>query len=88
MVHLQVATKHLFLDGPRGTRKTLVYRCLIQSCINSRTEIILVAWTEIAAMLLPRSHRIHMPFRGGWLIRLEPRRKIRVAQNFGKTKEK
>jgi ATP-dependent DNA helicase PIF1 len=52
-----------FIDGPGGTGKTFIYRCLIQSCINLGMRIISVAWTGIAAMLLPQGRTVHSRFK-------------------------
>jgi len=55
--------KAYFIDGPDGTGKTYVYRCLIQSCINLGMQVISVAWTGIAAMLLPHGRTVHSRFK-------------------------
>jgi len=52
-----------FTDEPGGTGKTFVYRCLIQSCINLEMQVISVAWTGIAAMLLPHGRTVHSRFK-------------------------
>jgi len=52
-----------FIDGPGGTGKTYVYRCLIQTCINLGMQVISVAWTGIAAMLLPHGRTVHSRFK-------------------------
>jgi len=48
-----------FIDGPGGTVKTFVYRCLIYSCILRSIGVISLAWTGIAAMLLPHGRTAH-----------------------------
>lgn len=40
-----------------------LYRFLIQSCINSGIQVISVAWTGIAAMLLPHGRTVHSRFK-------------------------
>lgn len=52
-----------FIDGPGGTGKTFVYQCLIQKCFDLGIEIISVAWTGIAAMLLPNGRTVHSKFK-------------------------
>ena len=52
-----------FIDGPGGTGKTFVYRCLISLCMLHNFEVISVAWTGIAAMLLPKGRTVHSRFK-------------------------
>lgn len=52
-----------FLDGPGGTGKTFVYQCLIEICKERGHEFIAVAWTGIAAMLLPEGRTVHSRFK-------------------------
>ncbi|KAL4101149.1 hypothetical protein QTP88_021169 [Uroleucon formosanum] len=52
-----------FIDGPGGTGKTFVYKCLINSRIEMGYDVIPVAWTGIAAMLLPGGRTVHSRFR-------------------------
>lgn len=52
-----------FIDGPGGTGKTFVYQCLIQKCFDLGLEVISVAWTGIAAMLLPNGRTVHSKFK-------------------------
>ena len=52
-----------FIDGPGGTGKTFVYRCLISLCALHTFEVISVAWTGIAAMLLPKGRTVHSLFK-------------------------
>jgi hypothetical protein len=52
-----------FIDGPGGTGKIFVYKCLINSCIEMGYDVIPVAWTGIAAMLLPRGRAVHSRFK-------------------------
>jgi len=48
-----------FIDGPGGTDEKFVYQCLINSCMSVGIEVISVAWTGIAAMLLPNGRTVH-----------------------------
>lgn len=52
-----------FIDGPGGTGKPFVYKCLINSCIEMDYDVIPVAWTGIAAMLLPGGRTVHSRFK-------------------------
>lgn len=52
-----------FIDGPGGTGKTFVYRCLISLCTLHDFAVISVAWTGIAAMLLPEGRTVHSRFK-------------------------
>jgi len=52
-----------FLDGPGGTGKTFVYQCLIGLCEQLGLNVISVAWTGIAAMLLPHGRTVHSRFK-------------------------
>ncbi|KAL4101157.1 hypothetical protein QTP88_021177 [Uroleucon formosanum] len=52
-----------FIDGPGGTGKTFVYKCLINSRIEMGYDVIPVAWTGIEAMLLPGGRTVHSRFR-------------------------
>lgn len=52
-----------FLDGPGGTGKTIVYQCLILLCAQLKKEVISVAWTGIAAMLLLHGRTVHSRFK-------------------------
>lgn len=52
-----------FVDGPGGSGKTFVYQCLIHLLKGSGKLCIPVAWTGIAAMLLPRGRTVHNRFR-------------------------
>jgi len=55
--------KAYFLDGPGGTGKTFVYQCLIHSCTQLGEQVVSVAWTGIAAMLLPHGRTVHSCFK-------------------------
>lgn len=52
-----------FIDGPGGTGKTFVYKYLIHKCSELGFEVIAVAWTGIAAMLLPNGRTVHSRFK-------------------------
>ncbi|XP_025407162.1 uncharacterized protein LOC112681109, partial [Sipha flava] len=52
-----------FIDGPGGTEKTFVYKCLINSCIEMGYDVIPVACTGIAAILLPGGRTLHSRFK-------------------------
>ena len=52
-----------FIDGPGGTGKTFIYQCLIHLCMLQHFDFISVAWTGIAAMLLPRGRTVHSQFK-------------------------
>lgn len=52
-----------FIDGPGGTGKTYVYWCLINNCWGLNLKVIPVAWTGIAAMLLPEGRTVHSRFK-------------------------
>lgn len=52
-----------FIDGPGGTGKTFVYNYLIHSCSQLGFDVIAVAWTGIAAMLLPNGRTVHSRFK-------------------------
>lgn len=42
-----------FLDGPGGSGKTFVYNCIANTILGSGQTILPIAWTGIAASLLP-----------------------------------
>jgi hypothetical protein len=48
-----------FIDEPGETRKTYIYICLINKCIEVGYDVITVAWIGITAMLLPRGHTFY-----------------------------
>jgi hypothetical protein len=52
-----------FIDGPGGTGKKFVFKCLINNCIKMGYDVIPVAWTGIAAMLIPGGHTVHSRFK-------------------------
>jgi hypothetical protein len=51
-----------FINGPGGTGKTFVYKCLINNCIEMGYDIIPVAWTR-AEMLLLGGRTVHSRFK-------------------------
>lgn len=52
-----------FNDGPGGSGKTFIYQCLINLLKGQGDLCIPVAWTCIAAMLLPGGRTVHNRFR-------------------------
>lgn len=48
-----------FSDGPGETGKTFVYKCLIYLCKLQNFEVISIAWTSIATMLLLEGRTAH-----------------------------
>ena len=60
-----IGDKHnfFFIDGPGGTGKTFLYKTLIHYFITKEKNIISMAWTGIAAILLPQGKTTHKTFR-------------------------
>ncbi|CAF2725431.1 unnamed protein product [Rotaria sp. Silwood2] len=54
--------KYFYLDGPGGSGKTFVYRALIQKVNIIGKKALIVAWTGIAATLLPCGITCHSAF--------------------------
>ena len=52
-----------FIDGPGGTGKTFLYETLYYLLKAKNFEIISVAWTGIAALLLPNGVTLHSRFK-------------------------
>lgn len=52
-----------FVDGPGGTGKTYLYGVIVNSLRERGLSAICVAWTGIAAMLLPSGTTVHNRFR-------------------------
>lgn len=48
-----------FVDGPGGTGKKFLYKCLYHSQRQLRKNIVSVAWTGIASILLPFGRTAH-----------------------------
>lgn len=56
-------SKCWFIDGPGGTGKTFIYKCILHS-LRGETKIVLpVAWTGIAATLLEGGRTAHSIFK-------------------------
>ena len=52
-----------FVDGPGGTEKTLLYNVIVNSLKGLHRTVVCVAWTGIAAMLLPGGATAHSTFK-------------------------
>jgi len=59
---IQVFLTHISLMDLVCTGKTFVYKCL-NNCIEMGYDVIPVAWTGIAAMLLPGGRTVHSRFK-------------------------
>ena len=57
------ARKQFFIDGPGGTGKTYLYRCLLHIVRGQGRTAIPVAWTGIAANLLKGGRTSHSAFK-------------------------
>uniref|UniRef100_A0AAF5DM37 ATP-dependent DNA helicase n=1 Tax=Strongyloides stercoralis TaxID=6248 RepID=A0AAF5DM37_STRER len=55
--------KIFFIDGPGGTGKTFLYNCLIHYLMGNNKNVITVAWTGIASILLPNGTTSHRAFK-------------------------
>lgn len=57
-------TNLLYLDGPRGTGKTFLYNGLLRFVTTElNLTTVAVAWTGIAANLLPEGRTVHLDYR-------------------------
>ena len=56
-------TAHFFIQGPAGTGKTFLYRCLCHHYRSQSKIILYVASSGIAALLLPGGTTAHSRFR-------------------------
>lgn len=54
--------KYFYLDGPGGSGKTFLYRALIQKLSTINKTTLCIAWTGIAANLLPHGTTSHSAF--------------------------
>lgn len=54
--------KYFYLDGPGGSGKTFLYLALKQKISDSNKKVMCVAWTGIAANLLPDGTTCHSVF--------------------------
>jgi len=52
-----------FIDGPGGTGKTYLYNCLYDILVGQRKKVVCVAWTGIAANLLPGGRTANSTFK-------------------------
>ena len=52
-----------FVDGPGGTGKTFLYNVIVNSLRGLHRTTVCVAWTGIAAMLLPNGATAHSTFK-------------------------
>ena len=52
-----------FIDGPGGSGKTFLYKTLIYYYLSEGKNIISMAWTGIAFILLPKGMTTHRTFR-------------------------
>ncbi|PIO54206.1 hypothetical protein TELCIR_24436, partial [Teladorsagia circumcincta] len=55
--------RHFFVDGPGGSGKTFLYTALYHALLGQRKTAICVAWTGIAANLLPRGRTASSTFK-------------------------
>ncbi|RCN35395.1 hypothetical protein ANCCAN_18746 [Ancylostoma caninum] len=51
------------IDGPGGTGKTYLYNAIYNLAVGQRREVLCVAWTGIAANLLPRGRTVNSAFK-------------------------
>ncbi|VDL81296.1 unnamed protein product [Nippostrongylus brasiliensis] len=52
-----------FLDSPGGTGKTYLYNTIYNIAVGRHLKVICVAWTGIAANLLPKGRTVHSAFK-------------------------
>ncbi|CAF2670294.1 unnamed protein product [Rotaria sp. Silwood2] len=52
-----------FIDGPGGTGKTYLYNTLYHLFMGQGVHVMTVAWTGIAASLLPQGRTVHSRFK-------------------------
>nr|CDJ83291.1 Protein of unknown function DUF889 domain containing protein [Haemonchus contortus] len=55
--------RHFFIDGPGGSGKTFLYTALYHTLLGKGKNVICVAWTGIAANLLPRGRTASSTFK-------------------------
>ena len=53
----------IFIDGPGGSGKTFLYKTLIYYFISNMKNVLSMAWTGIASILLPNGMTSHRTFR-------------------------
>ncbi|XGW24733.1 hypothetical protein V3C99_006300, partial [Haemonchus contortus] len=56
-------SRHFFIDGPGWSGKTFLYTALYHTLLGMRKSVICVAWTGIAANLLPNGKTASSTFR-------------------------
>ncbi|CAH0385071.1 unnamed protein product [Bemisia tabaci] len=56
-------TNRFFIDGPGGTGKTFLYRALYHHLKHNNKKVLCIAWTGIAAILLPGGKTAHRVFK-------------------------
>ncbi|KAL6742857.1 hypothetical protein Aduo_015960 [Ancylostoma duodenale] len=54
--------KCVFIDGPGGSGKTYIYNVLYKLLVGQGKRLLNVAWSGIAATLLPRGRTVHSAF--------------------------
>ncbi len=59
----RTTTRCFFVDGPGGTGKTFLYRTLCHILAGRGVPVLTVAWTGIAANLLPNGTTLHSRFK-------------------------
>ncbi|VDL83924.1 unnamed protein product, partial [Nippostrongylus brasiliensis] len=52
-----------FIDGPGGSGKTYLYNTIYNIAVGRRLKVLCVAWTGIAANLLPRGRTVNSAFK-------------------------
>ena len=55
--------QYVFIDGPGGSGKTYLYNTLIDALLGSGKKVLCVAWSGIAATLLPHGRTVHTAFK-------------------------
>uniref|UniRef100_A0A8R1IAX7 ATP-dependent DNA helicase n=1 Tax=Caenorhabditis japonica TaxID=281687 RepID=A0A8R1IAX7_CAEJA len=53
----------IFVDGPGGSGKTFVYNCIANIIHGERKSLLAIAWTGIAASLLPNGRTVSSVFK-------------------------
>lgn len=61
----QQKSKCIFINGPAGTGKTFVYKCVLDKIRSLGDSAIVVAFTGIAASLIPGGRTLHTTFQLG-----------------------
>ena len=50
-----------YIDGPRGTGKTFLYKAFIHHFLGIGKKVLPMAWIDIASILLPKGHKHKKP---------------------------